>query len=847
MHARLSSRMAAAAVVLVALLCAAVSAGWLYGWLYRRPVTVTSPCPEAQEDYQVLVMLDSGFDFGKPRGDAGDMRFTASDGESMLPYWIEDWDVVGGSGALWVNVPVLGAADTLLFVYYGNAAAVTAADPAATFEVYDGFEDYALGAAPSGGGLNPGEWSRYPGNPLLEPGPAGTWDDHGATFASVIYDSLAGEFRMYYHGFSSGGIHQIGLATSPDGLAWTKYPGNPVMTPGPADWDGGSVRVPMVWKEGLADFRMIYTGNGSGGMRIGYATSADGISWTKHPSNPVFNDPTWASGQTENWGVMKVGSEYLMWYSNFGMRQSGIAVSTDLVNWAPHTPGPIFASSGVASDDRYSQFCPFSFRYGEYYYVLVPSYSSVANYSSFYLYRSTSPYFPEADRHLVRIAHTVGGAGEWDNHDNDTPCLFTLDIERTQFYNDELWCYYAAEGGSDMWKEGLLIETDIAGALADAPLPGGEISWAVSGDAQVVDSPVRHGVRSVRMRDTSTSAAVSAAVSFPSRQSGRLGAWMRRTTTSNGDLDIYLYGGSTLSCVAGLGRNGDFHYWNGAFQATGVAWSVDTWYLVTLAFDVAVDRYDFVVYDLHMNEIVHVGDVAFGGAGSFIDRAMFYTSSGFTGDGFIDDMRLMKWCGEPEVVVGAEENPVVSTYLLSSSAEFRGAFIELSWLLEPSDSQMRFAVLRAQMPGGEFEELTGAAIEREDFRFTVRDESFEPDCVYRYRVDIDTGDRQWTLFETDPVRATPRALSLGQNHPNPFNPSTSIGYYLPQRAPVSLDVFDAAGHRIVRLVDGMQERGEHRAEWDGRDARGATVSSGVYFYRLTAGKTAVSRKMVLLR
>ena len=93
-------------------------------------------------------------------------------------------------------------------------------------------------------------------------------------------------------------------------------------------------------------------------MQVGYATSTDGISWTKHASNPVFNDPTWATGATENWGVMKVGSEYLMWYTNFGMRQSGIAVSTDLVNWTPHTTGPIFASSGIASDDRYSQFCP---------------------------------------------------------------------------------------------------------------------------------------------------------------------------------------------------------------------------------------------------------------------------------------------------------------------------------------------------------------------------------------------------------------------------------------------------------------------------------------------------------
>ena len=263
---------------------------------------------------------------------------------------------------------LLSGRDTKLYLYYGKPTAVSTANGVAAFSIFDGFEDYAVGAVPSRGNLNPGEWTRYAGNPILSPGASGAWDDHGATFASVIYDSLARAFRMYYHGFSYTGVHQIGLATSPDGMNWTKYAGT-IVTPGPGAWDGQSVRVPMVWKEGPTNYRMIYTGSGSGGLQVGYATSTDGIHWTKSPSNPVFNDPTWAHGATESWGVMKVGSQYLMWYSDFGMRQSGIAVSTDLVTWAPYQPGPIFVSSGVPTDDRYSQFCPFSFKYGSYYYV----------------------------------------------------------------------------------------------------------------------------------------------------------------------------------------------------------------------------------------------------------------------------------------------------------------------------------------------------------------------------------------------------------------------------------------------------------------------------------------------
>ena len=217
---------------------------------------------------------------------------------------------------------------------------------------------------------------------------------------------------------------------------------------------------------------------------------SDGINWTKYAGNPVFNDPTWAHNQTENWGVMKVGNEYLMWYSTWGVRQSGIAVSTDLINWTPHTPGPIFATNSIPSDDRYSQFCPFSFTYGGFYYVLVPSYSSVGDYSKFYLYRSSSPYFPESDRTLVRIAHTPQGV---DAKDNDTPYILTSDIERSIFPNDELRVYYAGDPGSGNWFECLLIEPDIAEALSDAPLPSatGNLTWTPSGTVAVVNSPVR--------------------------------------------------------------------------------------------------------------------------------------------------------------------------------------------------------------------------------------------------------------------------------------------------------------------------------------------------------------------
>lgn len=91
------------------------------------------------------------------------------------------------------------------------------------------------------------------------------------------------------------------------------------------------------------------------------------------------------------------------------------------------------------------------------------------------------------------------------------------------------------------------------------------------------------------------------------------------------------------------------------------------------------------------------------------------------------------------------------------------------------------------------------------------------------------------------------ASSLEQNYPNPFNPSTTIAYYLSGRAHVTLDVYDARGRLVARLVNGRDQIGSHDVEWDGRDSSGKAAASGVYFYRLRAGSLVQSKKMILIR
>jgi hypothetical protein len=93
----------------------------------------------------------------------------------------------------------------------------------------------------------------------------------------------------------------------------------------------------------------------------------------------------------------------------------------------------------------------------------------------------------------------------------------------------------------------------------------------------------------------------------------------------------------------------------------------------------------------------------------------------------------------------------------------------------------------------------------------------------------------------------PSAVYLSQNHPNPFNPQTTIDYGLPSAAHVTIAVYTASGERVAVLVDDDRAPGTYAAQWDGRDRLGRPVASGIYFCRLDAGADSRVRKLVLMR
>ncbi|MFH1755725.1 MAG: FlgD immunoglobulin-like domain containing protein, partial [Candidatus Latescibacterota bacterium] len=118
---------------------------------------------------------------------------------------------------------------------------------------------------------------------------------------------------------------------------------------------------------------------------------------------------------------------------------------------------------------------------------------------------------------------------------------------------------------------------------------------------------------------------------------------------------------------------------------------------------------------------------------------------------------------------------------------------------------------------------------------------------YTYTVEAVDANGDVTLSPGVTIELMPLQAGLSQNHPNPFHPRTTFDYTLPQAGMVDVRIYDARGRLVVSLESSAKPAGRHSIEWDGRNAGGMPVSSGVYYYRLTTGNNVLTKKMILIK
>ena len=196
-------------------------------------------------------------------------------------------------------------------------------------------------------------WIKYSGNPLLNiHGTPGSWNQ-SVTVPCVIFNSDLNRYEMWFTAFTGATPNPgIGLTYSSDGITWSSP--TLVMTPGPASWESLFIGGVSVIKEGSL-YKMWYTG--ALPLQIGYATSPDGINWSKYSGNPVLSPGTgWESGGVAYPSVIKVPTGYWMFYSgevSGGVTRTGRAFSTDGINWQKDTVhNPVLLAGGSGQWDQ---------------------------------------------------------------------------------------------------------------------------------------------------------------------------------------------------------------------------------------------------------------------------------------------------------------------------------------------------------------------------------------------------------------------------------------------------------------------------------------------------------------
>ena len=188
--------------------------------------------------------------------------------------------------------------------------------------------------------------------------------------------------------------------------------------------------------------------------------------------------------------------------------------------------------------------------------------------------------------------------------------------------------------------------------------------------------------------------------------------------------------------------------------------------------------------------------------------------------------------------------PPVTDYISSFEAQALDQGVELTWVTETDDKIKGFNIYRRD---NTVDLLVNADQLILPETCSYFDGDIRPNVTYKYTLSVVREDDTEIRSQMAKVKTKNVRLALRQNYPNPFNPTTTISFTLPERARVNLNIFNVKGELVKTLVDGILDAGLTEIEWDGSNADGNPVSSGLYLYKLKVGAKVLTKKMVLLK
>lgn len=333
---------------------------------------------------------------------------TASDGGSYKP-WANNPVLTVGSGweSSTVKDPHVVKVGSTYYCYYSGYNGTT----------------YKIGLATSTNGF---EWTKHGSNPLLSVGSGGSWDDSQVNAPYVIYDpdetDSTRRWKMWYSGSASGapGKYSIGYAYSSDGISWTKYASNPVVSPGSSGtWEDEGVLFPVVWRTSSSSWTLFYGGRSVTGSpsdyKIGRATfSTPESTYSKGGGNPIISPSSWNQALTSNTTSASatvvvadtsgfvVGEPVLLWDTTQAVMETRIASINSSTQVTITEPAARTWSTGAGSTLRsgfYQSITPRS--------IIQTSGGTFVLFGTAFQHFSGSPFY---ERAVSWTASTVGGS-----------------------------------------------------------------------------------------------------------------------------------------------------------------------------------------------------------------------------------------------------------------------------------------------------------------------------------------------------------------------------------------------------------------------------------------------------
>jgi len=690
-----------------------------------------------------------------------------------------------------------------------------------------------IGLATSTDGIS---WTKPNPNPVLPNGQPGAFDADHVDYASVLFYN--NKYWMWYTGYQNG-VQKIGLATSPDGVNWTRHSGNPVLTAGEsAAWDAQSVFAPFVIFDGKS-FKMWYHGRGRYVQAAGYAESADGINWTKHPTNPVL-PPIPNSWESYTIGVNTVvfaNGIYQLWYGgNDGtVTRLGYAISADGKTWERYGSNPIFqaGASGAWDSATLGGFCVLreSNAYKMWYsgnngglwsigYATSPTSSGPVAKRFIYIPKIYG--LPGDTITVTLFADTVSTISGGDvTIKFDAEALRAGFVQSTKYTRDFLIVANLDTPG--------VAHVSLASARAAVGGPGGlfNVKMIVNPSLPVPPTPQP---RPLKLIQTSFYNENGKAIPITKRDGEFILGRTRGDVNRDGRInsaDAIL----TLRIAAGLLIPTPDQLADADIDGNSRVESIDASCMLHQA--VGLDCPPGGVSNTAANLFIAPFSIS---AGHEIETKISVTGIDklLSGDvGLRFDSNALEIT---DIRPAAEMSNVVFVNNLSNSGQAGFSFAAASGF-QTKD----FAVVRLRA------------------KSQINEKSLRSNRATLF----DGEGKRWngilTGVDENNTAELPAQFRLEQNYPNPFylqgntnrnTPAiatqTQIRYALPQNTHVTLAVYDINGRLVRLLEDAEKPAGAYIQVWDGRNEFQTPVTAGFYFYRLQAGKTTLTRKLLLL-